>query len=274
MEWLYELVALDGAAVHQKLADALTKLSGIELEGIRLEARVVTRKGECVRPEEVDHLAWRRIWARAIQAYRILMSAMARLPVQVQELGLFRETMKCSNPTNEFAEPLSRFEAGGFARVSEHIKSLSLRLSTTLPFKRPPQDKFFSLHDDDSAPKEIPNSELDTRARLRTAAKLIGGMSQLGSLDLRVFRPLGFFKADATLTSNNTPSEPLLRRFMCKWVVVVAKWKYPTKTEEREPRTIEVTYEPGIPNKVLAWEGDYGKGHMFREENGPLGAFA
>lgn len=373
-----ELVTFDGAAVHQQLIDALTKLRWMELEAINLEAEVVTRpRGDCFGPDDVDRLAWRRLWARAIQAYRILMSAMAFSRVQVRELGLFRETMKCSVPTNEFAAPLSLFGAARFGRVTENIRSLSLSLSTTLPFRRNLllQDDYFSWQDDDPTPEEVPESKLDAGARLTPVAKFIRGMARLESLDLHLFRPLGFFKADATTSTNNkVPFEPLLRRIMCKggfpnlvslrlqglplskatlqqcidrhprlqhlkirnvfltdvdagwdetvmrtmasgrsltkielshlWQRAGSVWdaapgcipgeEYPVRygltlwqvgggserglsytAEDREgPRTIEVTYEPGIPNKVLAWEGDYGKGHKFREENGPLGAFA
>ncbi|KAK7913857.1 F-box-like domain-containing protein [Apiospora marii] len=372
-----ELVRFDGAVVFVTLADSLTKLRGMELETITLEAKVITRpRGDCIGPEDVNYLAWRRLWARAIQAYRILMTALASSQVQVRGLGLFRNTMKCSIPTNEFVAPLSLMGTERCARVTENIKSLSLSLSTTLPFRRNPrlQDDFFSLQDDDPTPEEVPDSELDAGARLTTVAKFIRGMSQLESLDLHLFRPLGFFKTDATSTTNTTPFEPLLRRVMRKggfpnlktlrlqglplskatlhqcisyhprlqhlkmrnvfltdidavwdeavmrtmasgrsitkielshlWQRAGSVWdaapgcipgeEYPvrygltfwqvggarerglsyTAGDREEPRTIEVTYEPGIQNKVLAWEGDYGKGHKFREENGPLGAFA
>ncbi|KAK7986962.1 hypothetical protein PG988_001950 [Apiospora saccharicola] len=372
VESIDELVVLDGTAVHQKLTDALKRLSGMELEAISLEARVVVGKSRrCVGPEDVDHLDWRLLWARAVQAYRILMSAMARSQVHVRKLGLYRDTMKCSIPTNEFVAPLSHFQTEGFSKVAENIKSFSLSLATKLLPMRFHRGGFYSWPDDYFTPEEIPCSERDTRTRLEDVAGFIRGMPQLESLDLHWFRPSGFFKADATPTT-----ERLLRRVMCKggfpnlrilrlqglplskatlqqcisqhpqlqrlklrnvfltdvdmiwdetlmkilaggrsitnielshlWQRMGPVWdaapgcipgeEYPVrygftlwqvggggseralssyKAEDRgEPRTIEVMYEPGIQNKVLGWRGDYGKGHKFREENGPLGAYS
>ncbi|KAK8064405.1 hypothetical protein PG994_007043 [Apiospora phragmitis] len=74
--------------MHRKITGALKNLSGVvELVAINIEAKVTVDTKDCVGPESIDHLAWRRLWTQAIQDYRILMSAMARSQVRVLEFG-------------------------------------------------------------------------------------------------------------------------------------------------------------------------------------------
>lgn len=114
------------------LAAVLGELRG--LKTITLTARVIGPDRRNYRlPEDVEHLHWRELQAHAIQAYRIVMSAIARSQVSIEGLHIYRGVKLCGVPTNEVGIPLDRLEAEGFAVVAQrYLKSFSIRLTSVV----------------------------------------------------------------------------------------------------------------------------------------------
>ncbi|KAK7424438.1 hypothetical protein QQX98_000403 [Neonectria punicea] len=127
-----EQVALTGAAICEQLSDALRACGA--LDEITLEATVVLGRQPEHRwpPHKVEYLAWRRLWARAIQAYRIGMSAIARSQIHLGSLAVYKETKICSVPYNEAVAVLPRIVQEGFAAVASRLNHFSIGLATTM----------------------------------------------------------------------------------------------------------------------------------------------
>ena len=132
--------AFSGADMRERLTACLRRFT--YLQTVTLEAVVIIEYPPTGRraPEDLlDGLVWRRFWTRAVQAYRVVMSAVSRSQARLHTLSLYRETKMCSIPTHDVVGGrfLSRLRAEGFETVAKGLKSLSISVATTTMPIRP-----------------------------------------------------------------------------------------------------------------------------------------
>jgi hypothetical protein len=134
--WIQEKLAdqasLPGEEIRNMMMEILSSVGA--LDEITLEVVMYIGVDESAKPDQVNRLNWRSLWALAVQWYRILMSAMARAQVSVSRLVLFQDTKKCSIPTHDFTSPLARrmtAEEEKFCLVGNGVKNFSVSLATT-----------------------------------------------------------------------------------------------------------------------------------------------
>ncbi|KAL9012678.1 MAG: hypothetical protein Q9173_002567 [Seirophora scorigena] len=75
---------------------------------------------------------WRTIWIRAAQVYHTVMLSVARSGVAISNLHVYtsKASQRCSVPTWDINEHIPALLSANFARSAEHIKTISLSVST------------------------------------------------------------------------------------------------------------------------------------------------
>ncbi|SPN97589.1 uncharacterized protein DNG_01101 [Cephalotrichum gorgonifer] len=168
------------------------------LKTITLTAHVVGPDRRNYRlPEDVERLNWRELWAHAIQAYRVVISAIARSQVSIEGLHIYRGVKLCGVPTNEASMPLDRPEdSRGFAIVSRRLKSFSIRLASVVDPIRPngstpaaDTGSFYNLFDISQGRRLDFNDRdlVDSQSDPAGVARLLHLMPNLESLDLHFY---------------------------------------------------------------------------------------
>lgn len=122
-EWLME----NGSDV-QLLADALRRLC--KLKTLSVEISIDQGFGKCVAAAPTRE--WSSVWVRATQVYRIMTLALAHSGVAVETLQIYKGSNKYSLPTLDINQHMPALESKTFARAAQHIKSLTLSVSTKL----------------------------------------------------------------------------------------------------------------------------------------------
>ncbi|KPM42381.1 hypothetical protein AK830_g4173 [Neonectria ditissima] len=193
-EWMdhrqAEQLALTGAAMCAQLSDAFRAFGA--LDNITLEAAVVLGRQPEHRwpPHKVEYLAWRRLWARTIQAYRVVMSAIARSQIHLGSLAIYKETKICSVPYNEAVAVIPRTTQEDFAAVGSRLNEFSISLAATVA-------SMVSIKDDDFyEPFEIPGGqdlsadglEPENNLEFRDIARLFQLMPNLKSLTMHLYQ--------------------------------------------------------------------------------------
>ncbi|TLD07059.1 hypothetical protein PgNI_10266 [Pyricularia grisea] len=126
-----------GVAMRDTLADILqTLLMG--LQTLSLEAVVVLHKMSRVSPLKCSMLNLGSFWSRAIQAYQIMMSALARSQIcHLEELIIFEDTQMCSIPSNELGLPLDWDQTAKLRIICSRLKRFSVSITTPFLPRRP-----------------------------------------------------------------------------------------------------------------------------------------
>ncbi|KAK7432067.1 hypothetical protein QQZ08_001357 [Neonectria magnoliae] len=185
-----EQLALTGAAMCAQLSDAFRAFGA--LEDITLEAAVVLGRQPEHRwpPHKVEYLAWRRLWARAIQAYRVVMSAMARSQIHLGSLAIYEETKICSVPYNEAAAVVPRIAQEGFAAVGSRLNNFSISLATTVtPMVPINDDDFYELFEIPGGQKLSANGlERENNPEFQDIARLFQLIPNLKSLTMHLYQ--------------------------------------------------------------------------------------
>lgn len=174
------------------LRDAIEKVES--LEEITLEAVVVLGGGHRWPPKDVGRLSWRGLWARAIQAYHVLMSAIAHSGASISKLSLYKETKICSIPTTEFAGALMLPDPDreSVKHVARHIKHFSTSLATTVTPVRPAKpniNSFCELFDISEGRRlRATDPRVDANGDFENVAALLSAMRNLESLHIHLYQ--------------------------------------------------------------------------------------
>jgi hypothetical protein len=214
-----EQFALPGAAICVQLTDAFHAFGG--LDQITLEAAVVLGRLPEHRwpPHKVEYLAWRELWARTIQAYRIVMSAIARSQIHLGSLTIYKETKICSVPCNEVAVVFSRILQEGFAAVGSCLNNFSISLATAVtPVVPVSDDEFYEPFDISGGQRLSANDlKVDNKPEFQDIAQLLQLMPNLKSLTMHLYQTFrddnSFFNSYSSLLSaifHSTPRPHLL----------------------------------------------------------------
>ena len=217
-KWMDDRQAEQYAFAGSSMADALSWIFRRfgQLQELKLEATVILGEGKRFNPDRVQHLAWRELWSRAIQAYRVVLAALARSQVQVSNLSIFSDTKLCSIPTNEAAAVLPMLKHEGFNPIGVYIRSLSISVATTVEPWRPlhqtevegVDDDFYDIFDISGGRKlPIYDPAIDANADFEGFARLIACMPNLESLSLHLYRT---WKEDPQWAIENIPYQALL----------------------------------------------------------------
>ncbi|KAF5005511.1 hypothetical protein FDECE_8050 [Fusarium decemcellulare] len=203
-----EQFALTGATMCVQLSDALRAFGS--LDKITLEAVVVLGRQPEHRwpPHKVEYLAWKELWSRAIQAYRVVMSAIARSQIHLNSLVIYEWTKICSIPCNEAVAVVPRIIQQGFAAVGSHLNNFSISLATKLtPVVPIKDDDDFYEPLDLSSDQILPSSgsTLDDESEFQDMARLLQLMPNLKSLAMHLYRTFrdeeSFFNSYSSLLS-------------------------------------------------------------------------
>jgi hypothetical protein len=194
--WMANALAEQRGFTGKTMCSMLDKaLGGFgNLREITLEAAVVFGPDIRYNPEQIKLLPWRRLWARAIQAYHVIMFGIARSkPANLASLVIYQATKQCSVPTHEIAAGLTRLERHGFAAVAERLNNFSISMATTIEPIRPTdhETKQFLEPFDISNGRllECRDLQVDLEARLDSLAHLLRLMRNLESLHLHLYTP-------------------------------------------------------------------------------------
>jgi hypothetical protein len=209
---LAEQVDFSGEAMCRQLETALRNLSS--LEAISLEATVVCSLKDRRGPETVSNLQWRGLWGRAIQAHRVVMSAISRSGCKVQTLSIYQKTAKCSIPTSELAgELLFKIQGEGFDNVAANLRSLAISVATTVGPPRPSWDRisvspsFYDLFDISRGRKlEQYDPLLEEGSDFEGVTRFLSLMRSLESLDIHLY--------NTTAVRSTVPSEQPYQCFL------------------------------------------------------------
>ncbi|KAH7006967.1 hypothetical protein EDB80DRAFT_777611 [Ilyonectria destructans] len=185
-----EQLALTGAAMCVQLSDAFRAFGA--LDDITLEAAVVLGRQPEYRwpPHKVEYLAWRRLWARAIQAYRVVMSAVARSQIRLGTLAIYKETKICSVPYNESVAVVPRIAQEGFAAVGSRLNDFSISLATTVAPVVPINDDDFYEPFEISSGQNLSDhgSEPENNPEFQDITRLFQLMPNLKSLTMHLYQ--------------------------------------------------------------------------------------
>lgn len=184
-----EQFALHGAVICAQLSNALRVFGS--LDEIGLEAAVVLGRQPEHRwqPHKVEHLAWKELWARAIQAYRVVMSAIARSQICLGSLSIYTKTKICSVPYHEAAAVVPIIVQEGFAAIGARLNHFSISLATAVPSVVSASDG----DDDFYEPRDIPGGEvlneslLDNKSELQDVERLFQLMPNVESLVMELY---------------------------------------------------------------------------------------
>ncbi|KAK7402658.1 hypothetical protein QQX98_011605 [Neonectria punicea] len=201
-----EQLALTGAAMCAQLSDAFRAFG--TLDDITLEAVVVLGRQPEHRwpPHKVEYLDWRRLWARATQAYRVVMSAIARSQIRLSSLAIYQETKICSVLYNEAVAVVPRITQEGFAAVGSRLNDFSISLATaTMPMVPVNDNEFYEpLNIPGDQDLSADGSEPETRPEVQDVAPLFQLMPNLKSLTMHLYqtsRAKSFFSSYSLLLS-------------------------------------------------------------------------
>ena len=190
-----------GNAMCDALTTLLRRLSNIDT--ITLEGAVICYTREqplsehrC-NTENVRGLSWLGLWAHAIRASRVVLSAVARSQPGLKSLFIYQKTVRCGLPTNQItADLIDRMEAEGFEVVGRGLQHLAISVGTTVlpPPASSTEDTpstsrgFYELVDLIGGDKlEVGDPRLDAHAGLDGLTRLLRFMPNLESLDLHLF---------------------------------------------------------------------------------------
>lgn len=165
------------------------------LKTITLTAHIVGPDRRNYRPpEDIKQLHWRELYAHATQAYRVVMSAIARSRPNIEGLHIYRGVKLCGVPTNEVGMPLDKLEAEGFAVVAQQLRSFSIRLASVVDPIRPrgggaADAGFYDRFDISQGRRFEANDRhlIDRESDPEGVARLLRLMPNLESLDLHFF---------------------------------------------------------------------------------------
>ncbi len=178
-----------GKQMYDMLTDALQSLSSVR--EITLEASVIVTEDVRRGPEYVNSVAWRLLWGRAIQAYHILMLAIADSEPCLESLTIFQQTKKCSVPTHEVGLFLQHpRNAERFTRVAKQLKHLSISLSTTvMPIRPRTEEKdLYGVFDIVGGTiLEASDERVDKEADFQGVVNMLQLMESLESLHIHLF---------------------------------------------------------------------------------------
>ncbi|KAH6678002.1 hypothetical protein B0J14DRAFT_697058 [Halenospora varia] len=139
--WIAEQKSEQRRFTGQLMCTLLTKaLNGLPcLRNIALDASVAMKIDRRLEVEHVRSFAWSVQWARAFQAYQVLLAAITYSGAHLDGLVIFenQKIRKCSIPIHEITMPLvHRLETEGFAPVGSRVKAYTVSLAmTTRPHK-------------------------------------------------------------------------------------------------------------------------------------------
>ncbi|KAG7004556.1 hypothetical protein G7Y79_00024g055060 [Physcia stellaris] len=123
-EWMME----NGSDV-QLLADALRRLGKLKTLSVEIIIDQGFGTGVSAAPTKKESSS---VWVRATQVYRIVTLALAHSGVAVETLQIYKGSNKCSLPTLDINQHMPALESKTFGRAAQHIKSLTLSVSTKL----------------------------------------------------------------------------------------------------------------------------------------------
>ncbi|KAH8883096.1 hypothetical protein GQ53DRAFT_831048 [Thozetella sp. PMI_491] len=186
-------IAFSGSAMCEQLSWALERLNS--LDTVTLEGAVICgqRPDQRCRPDIAQDVLWRDLWARAVQAFRIVLSAASRSHVHLRRLGLFEASRKCSIPTNEVTSSLlSRLEDEGFEAVGQGLEHLAISLATTTVPIRMEGKEEPNFHEpfDISAGKKLHLTDAMIETEFNEITRLFLMTPNLQSLDLRLYNTI------------------------------------------------------------------------------------
>lgn len=236
------------------LTAALSEMRG--LKTVTLTARVVGPDRRNYRlPEDVRGLHWRELWSRTIQAYRVVMSAIARSQISIEGLYIYRGVKLCGVPANEASLPLERpGEAEGIGIVMRRLKSFAIRLTSLVdPIQNKDIAASAGFHDRFEISRALGREDrelADRGCNPEGIARLLRLMPNLESLGLHFFAtPLEKDEVEASYTALLPTMIRDLRLPNLKDLALAGFWA----TEESTRRIIED--HPGLQVVSLRHHG-------------------
>lgn len=99
------------------------------LNTIRLDAAII------VGPNSKESITAIRsphpVWTRATQVHFMTMSAIVRSGISVSRLNIYRDTLRCSIPLNDYAAQISSFSPGDLSASFANLDALELSIAST-----------------------------------------------------------------------------------------------------------------------------------------------
>ena len=99
------------------------------LNTIRLDAAII------VGPNSKESITAIRsphpVWTRATQVHFMTMSAIVRSGISVSRLNIYRDTLRCSVPLNDYAAQISSFSPGDLSASFANLDALGLSIAST-----------------------------------------------------------------------------------------------------------------------------------------------
>ncbi|KAI0835937.1 hypothetical protein F5Y06DRAFT_305572 [Hypoxylon sp. FL0890] len=194
---------LTGLSMYEQLTQALLALNNLQV--ITLEAVVVCGPATRCGPEETQYLVWRKLWAQAIQAFRVVMRAISDSEANIQSLIIYQKTKKCSIPTNEVAAAIATtIREDGETGNYRSIKKLAISVATTVVPCRVTKGlcadaNFFELFDlTKGRMLNADDPEVDANADVKGVVDLLRLMPMLNSLEIHLYN---------TTSSTDIPEE-------------------------------------------------------------------
>lgn len=249
-EKLADQAAFSGASMCHQLCQALSNFRTLDM--IALEAAVICGLKQRRGPEEVKHLHWRKLWAQAIQAFRVVISAIACSQISLRSLIIYSRTKKCSIPTSEFTgQLLAKLQEEGFAKVGHSIGSFSISLATpVIPF-RPATDQttssleFYEPFDISCGQRlDASNPQVDPHANISGVARLLLYLTpKLESLNIHLY--------NTTTCTSSIPEERPYQDFLSSLFQNLSAPRLKSLTLHGMPVTMETMVDIFSQNRGL-----------------------
>lgn len=148
------------------------------------------------------------------------MSAIARSRISLDSLAIYRDTKKCSIPTNEVAGQLfTKLQEEGFATVANGLKRFSISLATTVVPVRSPAElqlgssEFYEQFNIGRGRKLDPEDPELANADFEAVACLLRTMPNLESLDIHLYQTT----TAAITLPRKLPYQRLIKSVFSNW---------------------------------------------------------